>query len=85
MTPRQLQVLRLVQEFQGRTGLPPTVRELSESLGGLSTNAVFNFLQSLKRKGLLEPILPIAKAPRNLRLTDRARTLLETAYAPSAL
>lgn len=73
-TPRQLQVLALVQRHTERQGLPPTLRWLTETLRLRSTNSVTGLLYALERKGCLKR-LPYQA--RGLVLTPHGRQLLE--------
>lgn len=54
LTPRQQQVLDLVQSAIARTGAPPTRAELAAELGFRSANAAEEHLQALARKGVIE-------------------------------
>lgn len=51
-TPRQLQVLRMIYEYQQKYHYSPTYAELARQLG-VSTITVFEHLQSLERKGAI--------------------------------
>jgi repressor LexA len=52
-TPRQLQVLRLIHEYQQKYHYSPTYAELARQLG-VSTITVFEHLESLERKGAIQ-------------------------------
>ena len=54
LTPRQLQILDLIQEAIARTGAPPTRAEIAKILGFKSANAAEEHLKALARKGVLE-------------------------------
>jgi len=54
LTPRQQQVLDLVQSAIERTGAPPTRAEIAAELGFRSHNAAEEHLQALARKGVIE-------------------------------
>lgn len=56
LTPRQQQVLDLVQSAIERTGAPPTRAEIAAELGFRSANAAEEHLQALARKGVIELI-----------------------------
>ena len=56
LTPRQQQILDLVQSAIERTGAPPTRAEIAAELGFKSANAAEEHLQALARKGVLELI-----------------------------
>ena len=67
LTPRQQQILELVQEVIDITGMPPTRLEIARKLGFKSANAAEDHLRALVRKGMIE-LLP--GAARGIRLTD---------------
>ena len=54
LTPRQQQVLELIQRAMERTGAPPTRAEIAAELGFRSANAAEEHLQALARKGAIE-------------------------------
>jgi repressor LexA len=54
LTPRQQQILDLVQSAIERTGAPPTRAEIAAELGFRSPNAAEEHLQALARKGVIE-------------------------------
>jgi len=54
LTPRQQQILDLVQNAIQRTGAPPTRAEIAAELGFKSANAAEEHLQALARKGVIE-------------------------------
>ncbi|MFY7854772.1 MAG: transcriptional repressor LexA [Rubrivivax sp.] len=54
LTPRQQQVLDLVQKAIQRSGAPPTRAEIAAELGFKSANAAEEHLQALARKGVIE-------------------------------
>lgn len=73
VTPRQLQVLRIVAELQQSQCYSPTIAEVAEVLG-VSRTTAFEHIGVLREKGLL------AKSRgkvRSLSLTARANRLLE--------
>jgi repressor LexA len=67
LTPRQRQILELVQDVIDATGMPPTRVEIARKLGFKSANAAEDHLRALARKGMIE-LLP--GAARGIRLTD---------------
>ncbi|UCD48522.1 MAG: transcriptional repressor LexA [Phycisphaerales bacterium] len=73
LTPRQIEVLRLIACFCDRQRYSPTMAELAGELG-LSRSTVFEHLGELQRKGLLST--SPGKA-RSLKVTSRGRRLLE--------
>ncbi len=70
LTPRQNQVLTLIQETIEETGMPPTRAEIASALGFRSPNAAEEHLRALKRKGVIE-LVP--GASRGIRLCDSLR------------
>ena len=70
LTPRQKQVLELVQRFIEDRGMPPTRAEIAGELGFRSANAAEDHLRALERKGVLE-LSP--GASRGIRLRDSLR------------
>lgn len=73
LTPRQVEVLRLIACFCDRQRYSPTIAELAAEMS-ISRSTVFEHLGELQRKGLL------ATSPgraRSLKLTSRGRGLLE--------
>jgi repressor LexA len=70
LTPRQKEILEMIQEFIGETGMPPTRAEIARQLGFKSANAAEEHLRALQRKGVLE-LLP--GASRGIQLKDSLR------------
>ena len=70
LTPRQTQILKMIQDFIAETGMPPTRAEISRELGFKSANAAEEHLRALQRKGVLE-LLP--GASRGIQLKDSLR------------
>mgnify|MGYP001822783947 FL=1 len=70
LTPRQKQILGMIQEFIAETGMPPTRAEIAGELGFKSANAAEEHLRALQRKGVLE-LLP--GASRGIQLKDSLR------------
>lgn len=54
LTPRQQQILELIQSAIANTGSPPTRAEIAAELGFKSANAAEEHLQALARKGAIE-------------------------------
>jgi SOS-response transcriptional repressor LexA len=73
VTPRQLEVLRIIDVWSRKSGYPPTVRELCALLKLRSTMAVASLTKALERKGLV------------VRQANRARTTTITAAGRFAL
>ena len=75
LTPRQQQILDLVQSAIERTGAPPTRAEIAAELGFKSANAAEEHLQALARKGVIELV---GGTSRGIRLkSDTLRALNE--------
>src|SRR6266403_1352207 len=53
LTPRQTQILRLIQDAIAENGMPPTRAEISRILGFKSPNAAEEHLRALQRKGVM--------------------------------
>jgi repressor LexA len=70
LTPRQTQILRLIQHFITETGMPPTRAEIARELGFRSPNAAEDHLRALARKGV---IALIPGASRGIQLKDTIR------------
>ena len=73
LTPRQLQILRLIQDAIMETGMPPTRKEIAEQLGFKSPNAAEDHLRALARKGVIS-LVP--GASRGIQLKDALREQL---------
>ena len=70
LTPRQRQILEMIQDFIAESGMPPTRAEIAGELGFKSANAAEEHLRALQRKGVLE-LLP--GASRGIQLKDSLR------------
>src|SRR6185369_3902629 len=73
LTPRQKQILTLLQKVMHETGMPPTRAEIAKSLKFRSVNAAEDHLRALEKKGVLE-LLP--GTSRGIRLKDSLREQL---------
>jgi repressor LexA len=73
LTPRQTQILRLIQRAIIETGMPPTRAEIARELGFKSVNAAEEHLRALHRKGVIE-LIP--GASRGIQLRDILREQL---------
>src|SRR5215475_1857383 len=67
LTPRQTQILRLIQRFISDTGMPPTRADIARELGFRSANAAEEHLKALARKGVIEMV---PGASRGIRLPE---------------
>ncbi len=56
LTPRQAEILELIQESLELTGMPPTRAEIADAFGFRSPNAAEQHLRALERKGVIELI-----------------------------
>src|ERR1700733_2394358 len=70
LTPRQTQILRLIQRFIGESGMPPTRAEIAHELGFRSANAAEEHLRALARKGVIA-LMP--GTSRGIKLKDTIR------------
>jgi len=70
LTPRQRQILLLVQKAMHESGMPPTRAEIAKTLKFRSVNAAEEHLRALERKGVIE-LLP--GMSRGIRLKDSLR------------
>jgi repressor LexA len=65
LTPRQAQILKLIEDYTEKSGFPPTRSEICEVMGFRSPNAAEEHLRALARKGAIEMI---PGASRGIRL-----------------
>jgi repressor LexA len=65
LTPRQAEILKLIEQYTERAGFPPTRSEICQAMGFRSPNAAEEHLKALARKGVLEMI---PGASRGIRL-----------------
>ncbi len=70
LTPRQTQILEVIQDFIAETGMPPTRAEIARELGFKSANAAEEHLRALQKKGVLD-LVP--GASRGIKLKDSLR------------
>ena len=73
LTPRQKQILELIQDFINEFGMPPTRAEIARQLGFKSANAAEEHLRALQKKGVLD-LVP--GASRGIQLKDSLREQL---------
>ena len=69
LTPRQRDVLEVIERALARDGYPPTRAEIATALGFRSANAAQEHLQALQRKGLIA----IDGSHRGIRLLRASR------------
>lgn len=70
LTPRQTQILHLIQHCIAETGMPPTRAEIARELGFKSANAAEEHLRALARKGV---IALVPGTSRGIQLKDTMR------------
>ena len=70
LTPRQKEILELIQTFIDEYGMPPTRADIARELGFKSSNAAEEHLRALQKKGVLE-LIP--GASRGIQLKDSLR------------
>jgi repressor LexA len=70
LTPRQKEILELIQSFIDEYGMPPTRADIARELGFKSANAAEEHLRALQKKGVLE-LIP--GASRGIQLKDSLR------------
>jgi repressor LexA len=70
LTPRQTQILRLIQDCIAESGMPPTRAEIARELGFRSANAAEEHLRALARKGV---IALVPGTSRGIQLKDTMR------------
>jgi len=70
LTPRQMQILKLIQDALVETGMPPTRAEIASEMGFKSPNAAEEHLRALQKKGVLD-LIP--GASRGIQLKDSLR------------
>jgi repressor LexA len=73
LTPRQRQILKLIQRCVAENGMPPTRAEIAEEFGFKSANAAEEHLRALQRKGVID-LIP--GASRGIQLKDSLREQL---------
>ena len=73
LTPRQAEILRLIQRCIAETGMPPTRAEIAKELGFRSANAAEEHLRALARKGVIA-LMP--GTSRGIKLRDTMREQL---------
>lgn len=73
MKERQLNILQFIYDSVEARGYPPTVREICDSVGLVSTSTVHGHLARLEEKGYL---FKDSSKPRALEITDKGREIL---------
>lgn len=54
VSPRQEEILLFIQDYYKKNGYPPTVREIGEGVGLLSSCTVHYHLEKLEEKGMIK-------------------------------
>ena len=70
LTPRQREILKLIQEHMTEEGMPPTRAEIAQRMGFKSPNAAEEHLRALQKKGVID-LIP--GASRGIQLKDSLR------------
>ena len=73
-TPKQLQILQMIYQFQQQHNYSPTYAELAAALK-VSTITVFEHLEALERKGAIRRRRHEARSARARRCSRRDSTL----------
>ena len=79
LTPRQIELLRAISNFQASNCYSPTIAELASQFG-ISRSTAFEHITELRKKGLLSS--SPAKA-RSLTITSKAQKLLDHLECPN--
>lgn len=72
LTPRQAEILALIQEYIYDEGYPPTRMEIAEAFGFRSPNAAEEHLRALERKGYIELLQGSSRGIRVLESEEQA-------------
>jgi len=73
LTPRQVEILRLIEAHVEESGFPPTRAEICSAMGFSSPNAAETHLRALERKGVIEMT---SGASRGIRLMQQLQSTL---------
>jgi repressor LexA len=80
LTPRQAEILKLVEDSIREFGAPPTRSEIAQRFGFASANAAEEHLKALAKKGYLE-LSP--GTSRGIRLSEQLRQVAKQLTLPS--
>jgi repressor LexA len=69
LTTRQKAVLAYIQSYASHKGYTPSMRDVADFLGGVSTNAVEGYYKALESKGY---IIRTPRVARSLRVVKQA-------------
>jgi repressor LexA len=75
LTPRQLQCLHFIVQYTFERLYQPSIREIGEYMGIVSTNGVADHLKALRRKGYLGE--QTKQETRALKFEDKALMLIK--------
>lgn len=64
LTPRQTEILRLIEQYTEKAGFPPTRGEICQAMGFRSPNAAEEHLKALARKGVIEMVPGVSRGIR---------------------
>jgi repressor LexA len=70
LSERQEACLEAIERLAKEKGYPPSIRELCDELGGIGTNAVFNHLLALEKKGYIRRDPAIARSIQVLQANE---------------
>lgn len=73
ITARQREIIAHIQAFHKAKGYSPSVRDLSDLMGGISTNAIHGHLDACARKGLVSRHPKVA---RSLTVTEAGLAII---------
>ena len=73
LTPRQQQILELIEDAIKYSGAPPTRAEIATKLGFKSINAAEEHLQALAKKGAIDLV---SGTSRGIRLKNLSLSLI---------
>jgi len=62
VSPRQIATLKVIKHYISERGFAPSVRDISDQMGGISPNAVHQHLVALERKGKIKRDQRIARS-----------------------
>ena len=62
LTPRQEEILNMIREYRAKRGFSPTLREISDKLGGLAFSAVATHISNLAAAGYLTKTPGVARS-----------------------
>lgn len=62
LSPRQSKALSVISRAIQEQGFPPSVREISDQMGGIGLNAIHGHLSALEHKGYIKRIPGLARS-----------------------